>query len=538
MSDNSESCEREIRLRWDERTELVATLFGDVALVDEVVLTKTDLVTGQQDSLRLSAPMTFEITGLIRATEQHVLVGIRNSAICVDVVMLIETSRIRENSHGAPADEDAVGEETLARGAFAFDHERRLLFMLCGYYDQAAFYCYKVSANYRTWTRKNRREVCDYCPRGQSDLVSPAGICVLPESGNVAAIFLLEQIIIPIAEDQEPPRQGRLCWVAEFSNRADVWVEIVQPFSDDFIGNNTVIKMADRTFIEQGSAEFWQPTPVAIDSGRVAFVTHSGKVLLTEITTGSTSCLQQLHAKHASLSFDSSTNELVAILDDDQTTRIPVPSLGYSNLTTFVGSRTVVRPRKPKSHRPPRLPEPPRQPICWSVGKPLALSTNGSIAVAGRYVIDLVRNRTLCVLPDFGEKIRKVAVTPNGSRVVTNDGIVRILDGRSGQLIAETTSAREFDINPCGQCLALVDFANLSVWNLESGQLMRESPHGGNHISWSPDGRRIAFGGWTGGIVPKPDGRPGLQSVDCNRLTIWDFENWQAITEFSPGDIG
>ncbi|MFO0941179.1 MAG: hypothetical protein U0930_10460 [Pirellulales bacterium] len=79
---------------------------------------------------------------------------------------MVEVCRARQNNGGSPLEEDAVEEECLSPGGFDFDPARRHLFMLNGFYDEAALSCYELSRDFKSFRRLYRREVCDYCPRG------------------------------------------------------------------------------------------------------------------------------------------------------------------------------------------------------------------------------------------------------------------------------------------------------------------------------------------------------------------------------------
>ena len=423
-----------LRLVWDDTYELIAVVRQDADQDEIAELVKIDRVTGNRQTCRLNAWHPLHIAGLARASDRHVLVGIRNSVVCVDIEKMQETCRTAEVD--SPEAADAVDGETLCRHGFAFDAERRMLSVLCCYYDEAALYRYRLDKPCRKFTLKSRRPVGSGRPRGAGDLLGAAGICLRPKSGDVVAVYSLDSILLG-PEDRPPqaaaaeaaaplPVSARLCWLAVFSDRADTWIEVLSQVDDDFIEVRT------------SDLPDWEPVPVAVDEHRFAFSTPTGKILLTDVETGDTVRLGELQQTVKSLAWDAAAAALQADLADGSRASIRMTAAHLPTGGKAGPYKTIVRPRKRKRHQPPQaeLLEP-AFPLSWSTARPVAITPDGTYAVAGRCVIHVPDQRSVCVLPHHWKNIRQAAITKDGGRILTTDGTVRMFDGRTGEQIFE-----------------------------------------------------------------------------------------------------
>lgn len=533
-------------LDWDKQHQVVVKMPRESAVQDVIVVERLDVATRETVATELNAPFTYGINGLLRASTKHLLIGIRNSVICFDVERMEEVCRARQCDGGAPLEEDALEEECLSPGGFDFDPLRRHLFMLNGYYDEAALSCYELTPDYKKFRRLYRREVCGHCPRGMGDLLAAGGICRLPDSDHIVAIFTLENVWVPLGAGQVFQGPARLCWVAEFAENRDTWIEVVRPFDGDFMGDLDPILGGQNWGVQFASAEDWTPQPVAIDNRRIAFATKTGKILVTNLENSYTTCVAEFNCDISALSFR--TDEQQLLVETTHGTRIPhhlaVVATGLSSKGLEQKSATerepVTRisrqPHKPKRHRPKALPVPEVNVLSWSCGDPVAITPDGKFAIAGRYVIDLTDMQTVCVLPRHSEPIREVSISSDARRVLTNDGFVRVYDGRSGKLLSKLTSARQFSLSPCERFAALVDFNELTIWNLRTGETQHRLSSGGSCVSWSPNGKHIAFGGWQGGTIRKPDG-PGLMRLNDDSISIMELETSFLVGTLKPGSL-
>ncbi len=525
-----------MKLVWDEQHEVVVELPGEDTFADVISVERLNVATGESVKTEVVAPLTCFVSGLRRISGQHLLIGIRNSVICFDVEQMAEACRARQSNGGAPLEEDAIEEECLSPGAFDFEPARRHLYMLNGYYDEAALSCYELASDFKSFRRLYRREVCGYCPRGLGDLLAARGICVLPDSDRIAAVFTLENVWIPLAAGQYVQGPVRLCWVAEFSEQQDTWIEVLRPFDDDFLGDLEPMLIGPTQGVQFASAEEWYPKPVAIDKRRIAFATKTGKVLVTNLDTSYTDCVHDYRCDVNDLSFDVAKKQLrvetiqgtqyLSVKDSD-------PSVPDDRISVV---RFARQPHKPKRHRPKALPEPETQLLSWFSSNPVAITADGNLAIAGRYVINLNEMQTICVIPRHAEQIREVAITHDATHVLTNDGIVRVFDGRTGTQICTLASARRFSLSPCERFVALLDFNQLTVWELSTGKQQYCLATGGSYISWSPDGKHIAFGGWQGETQRKSNG-PGLMCVNDDSVSIIDAATGVTVARRNPGSL-
>ncbi|MDX1929146.1 MAG: WD40 repeat domain-containing protein [Pirellulaceae bacterium] len=526
---------RLLQLDWDNRSKVRVRFPGEATFQDIVVVERINLESGEKVTTEVSSPLSYCINGLIR-DGKHLLIGIRNSVVCFDVSQMAEVCRARPSIEGAPLEEDAVEEECLSPGGFDYDPVRRHLYMLNGYYDEAALSCYELASDFKGFRRLYRREVCGHCPRGLGDLLAAGGICVLPESDHIAAIFTLENVWVPLVAGQQFMGPARLCWVAKLSEHEDTWIEVLRPFDLDFVGDLEPMLGGLHSGVQFASAEDWHPQPVAIDKRRIAFATKTGKLLVTNLDSGDTDCVHECGCEVRALSFNS-IDQRLSMETAQGIQLLNFEDLQISNSDERVPVKRLTRqPRKPKRHHPKALQEPETQLLSWSSGNPVAITADGRFAIAGRYVIDLVEMRTVCVLQRHTETIREVAITRDGSHVLTNDGIVRIFDGRTGTLVNNLTPAREYALSPCEGFLALVYFNELSVWDLCTGERRHRLEQGGSYMSWSPDGRYIAFGGWRGETQRKPYG-PGLMCLNDDSVSIMSVETGSIVAGWNPGSL-
>ncbi len=528
--------ERVLRLRWDEQTQIEVQLLGEAVFQDFVVVRRLNAVTGDNEVAELSAPWTYSINGLIRCSHRHLLIGIRNSVICFDVEQMAEVCRARQNDEGAPLEEDAVEEECLSPGGFDFDAARRRLYMLNGYFDEAALSCYELRPDFKSFRRLYRREVCGYCPRGLSDQLAARGICLMPESGHVAAVFVLEHVSVPLDAQQEFQGLARLCWVAEFSEQQDLWIEIVRKFDNDFLGDIEPMSVGPHRLVQFASADDWYPQPVALDDHRIAFATKTGKILATNLNSGFTESAYDCKCEVNALEFNPTDRQLtMATTHGIQKLNLqsnPLPATSQQGPVT----RFARRPHKPKRYRPKVQTKPTTHVLSWALGQPVAITPDGKFAVAGHYVIDLENMKTVCVIPRFVERIRQVAITRDASLVLIDDGVVHVLDGRSGVELNKLSYGNQFALSPCEQLVALVNFNELTIWDCHTGKQKHRIAQGGSCVSWSPDGKHIAFGGWRGETTRKPDG-PGLMCLNDDSICILDANTGAIVGHWTPGSL-
>lgn len=114
MTDDLSEPKGAVRLPWDAANGLLAFVRGDADQDEAAEVVQIDRATGNRQTCRLNVPYPLHIAGLARASDRHVLVGLRNTVVCVDIAKMRETCRAREvNSQAGPGEEDAVDEETL-----------------------------------------------------------------------------------------------------------------------------------------------------------------------------------------------------------------------------------------------------------------------------------------------------------------------------------------------------------------------------------------------------------------------------------------
>jgi WD40 repeat protein/DNA-binding SARP family transcriptional activator len=144
--------------------------------------------------------------------------------------------------------------------------------------------------------------------------------------------------------------------------------------------------------------------------------------------------------------------------------------------------------------------------------------------------------QTACVLTDSGRLIRirlsdgtvegsvrvppgtrssstpvaNLAAGPDGRTVAVagNDGLVRLVDARTGHVVRElggaSRDARVLAFSPDGTRIAAGDFSTVLVWRTDRGGLPeRFDVHGGRVLSaaWSPDGSTLATGSEDGTVI-------------------------------------
>ena len=429
-----------------------------------------------------------------------------------------------------------MDEEALCRHGFAFDTEHRLLYMLCCYYDDAALSCYQLDKRYRKFTRKSRRQVGNGCPRGAGDQLGAAGICLRPNSKDIVAVFQLEHIdLSPSDQPQEAPsvtepallESARLCWLAVFSNRADTWIEVVSKVDADFWDWPGPFEPDQAV-----PPEDWRPFPIAIDEFHFAFASPTGKILLTDIQTGNSSCLRELHQAVEAMTWDAASASIQATLADGSRASIGVAAEYLQQTKAKAGPhKTIVRPHRPKRHQPPEVePAEPAFPLSWSTARPIAITPEGRYAIAGRFVLQVPEQQSRCVLPPHGQNILGVAISRDGTWVFTNSGTIRMFDGHTGKLLLELGHAEAFALSPEETWLASAGHRHITVWDLTCGHALFELPgEGGNSLAWSPDGKTLAVGGAGSEIVPRPEG--GFTVAGGRSVQLWDLEQRQCVAE-------
>lgn len=69
------------------------------------------------------------------------LVGLRQTVVCLEATSLRETCLARPvDDSGDPIESRAGREENLTQEGCAYDVQRRRLYLLCGYFDEAALH--------------------------------------------------------------------------------------------------------------------------------------------------------------------------------------------------------------------------------------------------------------------------------------------------------------------------------------------------------------------------------------------------------------
>jgi hypothetical protein len=377
----------------------------------------------------------------------------------------------------------------------------------------------------------------DGCPRGSGDLLGRAGICLRPNSRDVAALFSLDDVELPPA-DGTTAQTGRLCWLAVFSDRADTWIEIRSEVDEGFLGGPSGAR-------EDGSvpAENWEPYPVAVDEEHFAFATATGKILLTEIQTGDTVRLDNLDQVVKFLAWDAASAGLQADLADGSRATVSVAARDLQRTGGKAGPhKTVVRARRPKRHQPPKAqPREPAFPLSWSTAHPIAITPDGTYAIAWRFVIHVPEQRTVCVLPHHWETIKQVAISKDGSRVFTNECKIRMFDGRTGELLRELHSPRMFALSPDETRIAGLRGQDVKIWDVNTGEEVLTIPCDcGWAIAWSPDSKTLAVAGAGAKLIDKATGQSvfcGGECVGGESVQLWDLESRQCVRDPTCGPL-
>jgi WD40 repeat protein len=121
--------------------------------------------------------------------------------------------------------------------------------------------------------------------------------------------------------------------------------------------------------------------------------------------------------------------------------------------------------------------------------------------------------RTLVGSGDSANAVDAVAFSADGRRLATagHDGRITVFDPKSGQK-AHTFSVPTFwclglALSPDGRLAACSSTGRLSVWAVESGELVQSLTTWSGVLAWSPDGRFLAAGSTV--------------------IDLWDTQSWR-----------
>jgi hypothetical protein len=211
-------------------------------------------------------------------------------------------------------EEDAVPEENIAPGGFAYDAEHGLLYLLCGYFGEAVLLGYRFDAAERAFARVFRRVVLNDH--------EPAGLCLNPGAPGVTGSFQVQILLLdlwgrPITNlDQAReaarahqgcgavpmPRTARLGCLGVFSDGGQEWLNLDSEIERDFTCELAQLQSDDGTLLHYGyrlAAGTWEggdfmTRPVYLDERRVVVGTPNGFLLLVDRVTRETTVAHDL----------------------------------------------------------------------------------------------------------------------------------------------------------------------------------------------------------------------------------------------------
>ncbi len=171
----------------------------------------------------------------------------------------------------------------------------------------------------------------------------------------------------------------------------------------------------------------------------------------------------------------------------------------------------------------------------------VAVSADGKQALTGGRdqvgrLWDIATGQELLRLPNHRSYIRSVAISPDGTRALTAglDQVVRLWDLENAEEIRTIKSAAwvwSVAFAPSGDVAAAASGNGISLWDLESGKLIRilrghRSPV--TSVAFSPDGGRLLSGSY--------DQTVRLWDVEEGRelQTYLGHRDWVWVVKFSP----
>jgi WD40 repeat protein len=178
-------------------------------------------------------------------------------------------------------------------------------------------------------------------------------------------------------------------------------------------------------------------------------------------------------------------------------------------------------PSAPAASHPARPPQPARIEVlrgqgaavtgmAFSPADHLLVSSgeDGSVRLWDARTGDAVRT-----LVESGEPVEAVAISADGRRAAAagHDGRISVFDAPSGQKL-HTLSIPTFwclglALSPDGRLAACSSTGQLSVWQVESGELVQTLTTWSGVLAWSPDGRFLAAGSTV--------------------IDLWDTQSWR-----------